>query len=132
MFPVSESNIFSEKILDFGVTAAIKQQQRLTNPTMVCYYRYSCLDLPVVLVGLQVEGCLLSLYNVYQGGYVAMNEIHFDGVGWKICRDFVDKILGRGKSETLKKVGDSTVYGTDESEEGEEEVEGTVLGGGGD
>ena len=32
----------------------------------------------------------------------------------------------------MKKVGDSNLYGMDESEEGEEEVEGTVIGGCGD
>ena len=61
-----------------------------------------------------------------------LNNIDFDGVERNICCNCVDKIRGRGKSETLKKVGDSTVYGTEESEEEEEEGEGTVLGGGGD
>ena len=61
-----------------------------------------------------------------------MNYIDFDGAERKICRNCVDKLRGRGKSETLNKVGDITVYRTDESEEDQEEVEGTVLGGGGD
>ena len=122
MFPVIEANFFSEKKTDFGVTAAIKQQRRftnLTNPTMVCSYHYSCLDLPVALVDCQVEGCPLRLHRDCQGEYVILNNIDFDGVERKIFCDCVDKIRGRGKSETLKKVGDSTVYGTEESEEGE-------------
>ena len=61
-----------------------------------------------------------------------MSYIDFDGVERKICRDCVDGICGRGKSDTLKKVVDSTLYMTDESEEDKEEVEGIVLGGGGD
>ena len=36
-----------------------------------------------------------------------------------IFRDCVDKLQGQGKSETSKKVGYSTVYGTYKSEEGE-------------
>ena len=63
---------------------------------------------------------------------MAMNEINIDGGERKICCDCVDNIQGRGKSETLKKVGDSTVYGTGESEEDKEEAEEKVIGGGGD
>ena len=48
---------------------------------------------------------------------MAMHEINIDGGERKICRDCVDNIQGRGKSETLKKVGDSTVYRTEEPEE---------------
>ena len=47
---------------------------------------------------------------------MAMNKIDIDGGEQNICRDCVDKIRGRGKSNTLKKVGDSTMYRTDESE----------------
>ena len=61
-----------------------------------------------------------------------LNYIDFGGAERKICRDCVHEIWGRGKSDTLKKVGYSTLYGTYESQEDEEEVEGTVLGGGGD
>ena len=67
----------------------------------------------MALVDFHVEGYPLRLYHVYQGGYVAMNEIDLDGGERKIFCDCVDKIQGQGKSETLKKVGDSTVYGTD-------------------
>ena len=135
MFPVSEADFLVRKILYFGVTAAIKQQWCLAdpkNPTMVCSYRSSCLDLPVTVVDFQVEGCPSILKHIYQGGYVAMNEIDLDGGERKIFCDCVDGIRGQVKSETLKKVGDSTMYGTDGSEEDEEEVEGTVLGGGGE
>ena len=85
------------------------------NPTMVCYYCYSCIDLPVALVDFQMEGCPLRLHQVCQGEYVDMNEIDLDVGEQNICRDCVDKIRDRGKSYTLKKVGDSTVYGTDKS-----------------
>ena len=43
-----------------------------------------------------------------------LNDIYFDGAERKIFRNCVDKIWGWGKSETLNKVGDITVYGTDE------------------
>ena len=46
---------------------------------MVCYYHYSCLELPVALVCCHVEGCTSHLYHVYQGGYVAMHDIDLDG-----------------------------------------------------
>ena len=49
-----------------------------------------------------------------------MNEINLDRGERNISRDRVDEIQGRGKSETLKKVGDSTMYRTDESKEDEE------------
>ena len=104
----------------------------LMNPEMVCYYRYSCLDLPVALVDSQVEGCPSRLHHISQGEYVAMNEIDRDGGEWNISRDYVDKIWGHGKSETLKKVGESTVYGTEASGEDEKEMKWKILGGGGD
>ena len=56
-----------------------------------------------------------------------MNEINLDGREQKICRNCVDNIWGQGKSDTLKKVGYITVYGTDESEEDKEEAEGGLL-----
>ena len=114
-FLVSEAIFSVRKKLNFWVTAAIKQQRRLTNPmnpVMVCSYRYSCIYLPVALVDFQVEGCPSFLHHVCQGGGVAMNEINLDGGERKICRDCVDKIWGREKSDTLKKVGNSTVYRT--------------------
>ena len=83
----------------------------MTNPKMVCSYRYSCLDLPVALVDCQVGGFPSRLHHVCQGEYVAMNEINLDGGERNIYRDCVDNIWGRGKPETLKKVGDSIVYG---------------------
>ena len=104
----------------------------LTDPAKVGSYRSSCLDLPVALVDCQVEGCPSRLHHICQGGYVVLNYIDFDRGERKICRDCVDKLRVGGKSETLKKVGDSTVYGKDKSEEDEEEVERTVIGGGGD
>ena len=103
MFPVSETTFLARKILDFGVTAAIKQQRCLKNPTnpkMVCSYRSSCIDLPVVLVHFQVGGCPSRLHKVCQWEYVAMNVIDLDGGEQKIFRDCVDEIHGQGKSET--------------------------------
>ena len=116
MIPMSKTNFFARKILDFLVIAAIKQQWRLKSLTMVCSYRSSCIDLPVALVDCWVEGFPSRFHHVYQGGYVAMNEINLDGGERNICHDCVEEIRGRGKSETLKMVGYSTVYGTDESE----------------
>ena len=85
----------------------------MTNPKTVYYYCYSCIDLPVALVDCKVEGFHLRLNHVYQGEYVLLNYIDFDEAERNIFRDCVDKIKGQGKSETLKKVGDSTMYGTD-------------------
>ena len=99
---------------------------------MVCYYRSSFLDLPVALVDCQVEGCASRLHHFCQGGYVAMHDIDLDGAERKIYLDFVHEIQMGGKPEKLNKVVHSTVYSMDESEEGEEDVEGAVLGGGGE
>ena len=41
---------------------------------------------------------------------MVLNSIDFDEDEWKICRNCVYKLRGWGKSDTLKKVGDSTVY----------------------
>ena len=82
----------------------------MTNPTIVCSYRSSCLDLPVALVGFQVEGLPLRLYHICHGGYVLLNYIDFGGAEQMICRNCVDEIRGQGKSETLNNVGGSTMY----------------------
>ena len=129
MFPVSEANFFCEKILHFRATAAIKQQRRSTitaNPKMACSYRSSCLGFPVALVDCQMKGCESRLHHVCQGEYVAMHDIKLDGAERKICRECVDNLRMGGKPEKLKMVQHSTVFRTDELEEDEEEVEGTV------
>ena len=54
----------------------------------------------------------MCLHHVCKGGGVVLNNIGFDGAEWKICRDCVDNLQGQGNSETLKKMGYSTVYGT--------------------
>ena len=79
------------------------------NLKMVCSYRSYFIDLPVSLVDFQVEGFLSRLHHVCQEEYMDMNGIDLDGGERKNCRDCVDKIWVRGKSETLKKVGDITV-----------------------
>ena len=45
-----------------------------------------------------------------------LNDINFDGTERKICRDCAENLRGRGKSETLNNVGESTVYGMEELE----------------
>ena len=72
------------------------------------------------------------MHHVCQEEYVLFNYIDFDGTEQKICRNCVDELQCQEKSEILKKVGDITVYETDESDEYEEEVDRAVLGGGGD
>ena len=67
-----------------------------------------------------------------RGGYVTMHEINHDRAERKIFRNCVDKLWMGVKPEKLEKVGHSTVYRRDESEEDKEEVEGTVLGYGGE
>ena len=115
--------------------AAIKNQRRLkilANLKMVCSYRSSCLDLPVALVDFQMKGCESRLHHVYQGEYVAMHEINIDGAELKICCNCVDKIWMGGKPDKLKKAQHRTVYRKYKLEEDEEEVEGTVIGDGGE
>ena len=61
-----------------------------------------------------------------------MHAIDFYRAEFKICHNCVDELWMGGKPKTLKMVQHSTVYRTDESEEDEEEVEGTVHFDGGD
>ena len=77
----------------------------------MCYYRSSCLDLPLVLVDCKVEGLPLRLYHVWKEEYVLLNDIYFEGMEWNIFRDCVDKIGSGGKSDKFKKVGYRTVSG---------------------
>ena len=65
---------------------AIKQQRRYSSP-----------ELPVAIFDCQAEGCPLCLYHIYQGEYVATDEINPDGGERKSFRDCVDEIRGRGK-----------------------------------
>ena len=83
------------------------------NQNMVYPYRSSYIDLTMALVDCQVEGFPLFLHHVFQGGYVVLNYINFDGAERKICCNCVDNLWVQGKSKTLKKVGDRTVYGMD-------------------
>ena len=87
----------------------------LTNWKMVCSYHSTCLELPVALVDFKMEGCSSRVHHVFKGGYVVLNDIDFDEAERNIYRNCVDKLRGQKKSETLKKVGDSTVYGMEES-----------------
>ena len=57
---------------------------------------------------------------------MAIHDINIDGAERKICHYFVDELWMGGKPKKLKKLQHSTVYRTEESEEYEEEVEGTV------
>ena len=71
----------------------------------------------MALVDCQMEGCASRLHHVFQGGYVAMHDINIDGAERKICCDRVDELRMGGKPEKLNKVGQSTVYMTEESED---------------
>ena len=84
---------------------------------MVCFYRSSCLDLPVAIFDYQVEGCVLYLHHVYKGEYVAMHEIDIDRSERNICCNCVDELFMGGNPEKLKKVGHITVYRIEELEE---------------
>ena len=96
------------------------------NLTMMCYYRSSCLEFPVVLVGCQVEGCSRLLHHICQGEYEILNGIDFDrGSGRFVA--IVSTSWG-GESEVSKDMGDSTVAKKIELEEDEEYVEGQCLG----
>ena len=64
---------------------------------------------------------------------MAMYEIDLDGAEQKNCHNCVDELWMGGKPKKLKKVQHNTLYRTDELEEDEEEVEGTVhFDGGGE
>ena len=76
---------------------------------MVCYYRHSCLDLPVALFDFHMGGCALCLYHVCQENYVAMHDINLDRAEQNIFCNCVDELLMGGKAEKLKKVVHSTV-----------------------
>ena len=58
----------------------------------MCSYRSSCLGLPVALVDFQMKGYELRLHHVYQGEYVAMQEIELDGLERKIFRECIDNL----------------------------------------
>ena len=119
MFPVSEANFFCEKT-GFLASSAIKQQRGSTimvNPTMVCSYGSSCLELPVALVDCQIKGFESRLRHFCQGEYVNMHVINLDGADRKVCHNCVDKLWIVGKPNKLKKVQHRTVYRTDELEE---------------
>ena len=81
----------------------------------MCSYRYSCLDLPVVLVYCHMEGCPLCLHHVCQGCYVVFDDIEIHRAERRICCDCVDELQGWIKSDMLKKVVDKNVNGTYES-----------------
>ena len=53
----------------------------------------------MALVDFQVEGCALRLHHVYQGEYMAINEINIDRAEQNICHNCVDKLQMRGKPE---------------------------------
>ena len=59
----------------------------------------------------------MRLHHVCQEEYVVLNYIDFDGAEQNIFRDCVDALRFQGKSETFKKVGDSTMYRTYKSQE---------------
>ena len=56
------------------------------NMTMVCSYRYFCLELPLKIVDCQVEGLPLILHRVCQGEYVILYDIDFEGGERKILQ----------------------------------------------
>ena len=96
----------------FRATASIKQQRWLTilaNPTMVCYYRPYCLDLPVVLIDCHMEGYASRLHHVCQGVGVAMHEIDLDGAERNICHNCVDELRMGGNTDKFNKVVHSTM-----------------------
>ena len=76
---------------------------------MVCYYSYSCLDLPVALVDCRMKGCELLLNHVCQGGYVAVHVVDLDGSERKICCNCVNELWMVGTPKKLKMVQHSTV-----------------------
>ena len=101
-------------------------------PKMVCSYCYTCLELPVALVGFQMKGCESRLHHVCQGGYVDMHTIDLDRAERNIFHNFVDELWMGGKPEKLKNLQHITVYSTHESEVDKEEVEGKSHLDGGD
>ena len=76
---------------------------------MVCFYHFSFLDLPVRLLIVRWSISLRACKTFVGGGYVLLNDTDHDRAEQNICCNCVDELQGRGKSDTLKKVGDSTV-----------------------
>ena len=58
-----------------------------------------------------------TIAPILLGGYEVLNCIDFDGAERKICSDCVDELRVGIKSDILKKVGESTLYTAEESEE---------------
>ena len=114
MLPVSEVNFFAISNTGFWSHSGHKTAAVFDKSDKSDYGVF----LPLFLYLLTFGTCLLlggSLPHGCQGGHAAMNEIDLDRGERDICRNYVDKILGQGKSQTLNKVGDSTVYRTEES-----------------
>ena len=59
----------------------------------------------MALVGFQVEGCPLLLHRFFQGVYVVLNYIYFDGSEQKICSNCVDKLQGSVKVRDIEEGG---------------------------
>ena len=57
-----------------------------------------------------------------------LNYVYFDGAERNICHNFVDKIQGGGKYDTLKKVEDSTCIGHRNQRSTKNKLRGQFLG----
>ena len=67
------------------------------NPKTVCFYHYSCLDLPMEIFDCWLGDCPFLLHLVCQGGYAPLYDIYFEVGEKKTCHDCVGK-LGGGSS----------------------------------
>ena len=96
VFLVGET-FFLQKKEDFWAIAATKKQWQLTilkNLTMVFSYSSYFIDLPVVLIDCQVEGCLWRLYQNFQWEYVTLKDFKFYRGERNICRGCVGELGG--------------------------------------
>ena len=73
----------------------------------------------MALVDCQAEVCESRLNHICHREYVAIHGIEIDRAEQKICSDCVDKIWIGGKPEKFNKMGQSTMYKTEDSEEEE-------------
>ena len=71
---------------------------------MLCYYCYSCPELPLVLVDFKLEGFPSILQHIFQGDYVLSNDIYVKE-GIRIFVVVVLTSLGRGKVRYTEECG---------------------------
>ena len=116
MFPVSENLFWREKNTGFSInsyhkTAAAIDKSDEPNDGLFLLLLFSIINCGVCWLSGGYSPFALATHLL--GGYVVLNDIYFDVSERNICRDCIDELQGRGKSETVKKMWDINLYGVD-------------------